>query len=103
MLKLLLLPLLLLLLFPAGRRTATAVLQGVGAVWRPTTGLLAIAMLTAAAVLAMREDWLLAAGLTLAAAAALALAARKRGVVEQPVAGRHDECAPSPFHPGRGG
>ena len=84
MLKLLLLPLVL-LLFPAGRRTATAVLQGISAVWRPTIGLLAVAMLTAAAVLTIREDWWLAAGLA-AAAAAFALAARKRGTVERPAA-----------------
>ncbi len=52
-------------------------LRGVAAVWRPTTGLLSVAVMTAAAVLAIREDWWIAL-LLAALAGALALAARKR-------------------------
>ena len=89
MLKLCLLLLAALLVFPPARRVLAAGLKGVVAVWRPTTGLLAIVALTAAAVLAMREDWWPAAALTLAAAAA-ALAARKRAAVKRPVAAGAD-------------
>ena len=60
-----------------GGRRLGAGLRGVAAVWRPTTGLLSVVTMMAAAVLAIREDWWIAL-LLLALAAALALAARKR-------------------------
>jgi hypothetical protein len=69
--------LLLLLLLPDGRRGAVAVLRALGVVWRPGAGLFAVLALTAAAVLAVREDWWAAAILALAAGG-LALAARRR-------------------------
>ena len=69
--------LLLLLLLPDGRRVAWAALKGVLAVWRPGAGLLAVLALMAAAVLAIRDDWLPAAVLA-GVAMALALAARRR-------------------------
>jgi hypothetical protein len=68
---------LLLLLLPSTRRTLRATFAGVFAVWRPTVGLFAVVALVAAAVLAVREDWL-AAGVLLVVAAGLALAARRR-------------------------
>ena len=83
MLKLALL--LVVLLFPGGRRTAMAGLRGVAAVWRPTSGVLAVVALMAAAVLAVREDWWLAAGLAVLAAG-LALAARQRAAPQPSVA-----------------
>jgi hypothetical protein len=75
MLKLALL--LVLLVLPGNRRVLRAAVDGVLAVWRPTTGVLAVAALVAAAVLAVREDWVAAAALTLVAAG-LAVAARRR-------------------------
>jgi hypothetical protein len=69
--------LLVLLIFPSTRRSLRAAFQGVSAVWRPTTGLLAVVALVAAAVLAVREDWWAAAVLAIVAGA-LALAARRR-------------------------
>ena len=75
MLKLALL--LVFLLLPDGRRVAWAALKSVLAVWRPGAGLAAVLALMAAAVLALREDWLAAAVLA-GVGAALALAARRR-------------------------
>lgn len=69
--------LLLVLLLPDGRRVAWAALKALGVVWRPGAGLLAVVALLGAAVLAVREDWWIAALLALLAGA-LALAARHR-------------------------
>ena len=60
-----------------GGQRLGAGLRGVAAVWRPTTGLLSVVVMMAAAVLAIREDWWIAL-LLLALAGALALTARKR-------------------------
>ncbi len=60
-----------------GGRRLGAGLRGVAAVWRPTTGLLSVVVMMAAAVLAIREDWWIAVLLAVLAGA-LALAARKR-------------------------
>lgn len=51
--------------------------RGVARVWRPTSGLLAVLAMMAAAVLAVREDWWIALAMA-AIAAGLALGARKR-------------------------
>ena len=60
-----------------GGRRLGAGLRGVAAVWRPTTGLLSVVVMMAAAVLAIREDWWIAVLLAVLAGA-LALGARKR-------------------------
>ena len=60
-----------------GGRRLGAGLRGVSRVWRPTTGLLAVLALMAAAVLAVREDWWIAL-LLAAVSAALAMGARLR-------------------------
>ena len=51
--------------------------RSVTAVWRPTSGLFAVAALMAAAVLAVREDWWIAAAFAVLGGG-LALAARRR-------------------------
>ncbi len=66
----------LMVLLVGGQRLGAG-LRGVAAVWRPTTGLLSVVAMMAAAVLAIREDWWIAL-LLLALAGVLALAARKR-------------------------
>ena len=59
-----------------GPRLRRAV-RNASSVWRPTTGLLSVVTLAAAAVLAVREDWLIAVVMALVAGG-LALAARRR-------------------------
>ena len=93
MLKLALL-LLIFPLFPSGRRTLRAGWQGITAVWRPTTGLLAVVLLMAAAVLAVREDWLVAAGLAVAGAA-VALTARRRAPRPAPAPPLSNDMSPA--------
>ena len=59
-----------------GRRLGLA-LRSASTLWRPTSGLLSVVTLVGAAVLAMREDWLVAIVMALVSGA-LALGARKR-------------------------
>jgi hypothetical protein len=73
---LLVLALVLLAVVLGGRRLGAG-LRGVLRVWRPTAGLAAVATLVGAAALALREDWLPAAGF-LVLSAVLAVGARKR-------------------------
>ncbi len=69
-----------------GGQRLGAGLRGVVNVWRPTTGLLSVVVMMAAAVLAIREDWWIAV-LLAALAGALALAARKRKALQPAAAG----------------
>ena len=62
-----------------GGQRLGAGLRGVSKVWRPTSGLLAVLALMAAAVVAIREDWWVAL-LLVALSGALALGARHRKV-----------------------
>ena len=83
----------LLALLVGGRRLGGG-FRGMAAVWRPTTGLLSVLALMAAAVLAVREDWWLALALGVVAGG-LALGARSRAASTPKLGGMsaNEACA----------
>jgi hypothetical protein len=91
---LLVLALVLLAVVLGGRRLGAG-LRGVLRVWRPTAGLAAVATLVGAAALALREDWLPAAGFFVLSAV-LAVGARKRRAERQAQSQAQFQSPPKP-------